>query len=57
MKKVIITTIIALITVLGANAQNASLASTQQVEIKIITSVESIVPAGLGRSRLILPIK
>jgi hypothetical protein len=44
MKKLFIALAITLFTFLDTNAQ---------VEYKIITSVESIVPAGLGRSRLI----
>jgi hypothetical protein len=44
MKKLFIALAITLSTFLDTNAQ---------VEYKIITSVESIVPAGLGRSRLI----
>ncbi|MGH1385275.1 hypothetical protein [Kordia sp.] len=46
MKKVIVLGLLVLGSVFGANAQ-------QQYEYKVITSVESIVPSGLGRSRLI----
>ena len=44
MKKIFITAVIMLF---------FSLDSMAQVEFKVITSVESIVPAGLGRSRII----
>ena len=44
MKKLLIVFTIALFSYLDTNAQ---------VEYKVITSVESIVPAGMGRSRLI----
>lgn len=45
MKKILFATGIAFLCTLTANAQ--------QYEYRIITSVESIVPAGVGRSRLI----
>ena len=44
MKKLILVFAIALISFIDLNAQ---------VEYKVVTSVESIVPMGLGRSRLI----
>jgi hypothetical protein len=44
MKKLILVFIVALISFIDLNAQ---------VEYKVVTSVESIVPMGLGRSRLI----
>jgi hypothetical protein len=44
MKKIVIVLALALFSFIDINAQ---------VEYKVITSVESIVPAGLGRSRLI----
>ena len=44
MKKILFITVLALISFIDVNAQ---------VEYKIVTSVESIVPSGLGRSRLI----
>lgn len=44
MKKLVLVIAIALVSLVEVNAQ---------VEYKIITSVESIVPSGLGRSRLI----
>ena len=44
MKKILFITALALISFIDVNAQ---------VEYKIVTSVESIVPSGLGRSRLI----
>ncbi len=43
MKKIVCTVVLGLVTLLSVNAQ----------EYKIITSVESIVPSGLGRSRII----
>ncbi|WP_343486351.1 hypothetical protein [Allomuricauda sp. d1] len=43
MKRIVCTVMLGLVTLFGANAQ----------EYKIITSVESIVPSGLGRSRII----
>ncbi len=43
MKRTVITLVLGLTTILSINAQ----------EYKIITSVESIVPSGLGRSRII----
>lgn len=45
MKKLLCIAVLALLGALPANAQ--------QYEYKVITSVESIVPAGVGRSRLI----
>ncbi|WP_242156506.1 hypothetical protein [Aestuariivivens sediminis] len=44
MKKLLIVLVIGLFTFMDTNAQ---------IEYKIITSVESIVPSGLGRSRII----
>ena len=46
MKKVIVLGLLVLGSVFGANAQ-------QKYEYKVITSVESIVTSGLGRSRII----
>ena len=43
MKRIVITFVVGIATLLSTNAQ----------EYKIITSVESIVPSGLGRSRII----
>lgn len=43
MRKILLTTVVGLTTLLSVSAQ----------EYKVITSVESIVPSGLGRSRLI----
>jgi len=45
MKKIILIALLAMVTGFSANAQG--------VEYKVVTSVESIVPMGLGRSRLI----
>ncbi len=53
MKKLILTGIFAFVTIFGTLAQNESENTTPQFEVKVITSVESIVPMGLGRSRLI----
>ncbi len=47
----ILTSIIAIATIFTATSQEGNL--SLQHEIKVITSVESIVPSGLGRSRLI----
>ena len=44
MKKILLVTALALVAFIDAQAQ---------VEYKVITSVESIVPSGIGRSRLI----
>jgi len=44
MKKLVLIAVLILVSSIDINAQ---------VEYKVITSVESIVPAGLGRSRLI----
>ncbi len=54
MKKVILLGIFALITTISLQAQNQETTTANpQFEVKVITSVESIVPLGLGRSRLI----
>jgi len=45
MKNIVLSTIIIVLTTINLNAQS--------VEFKIITSIESIVPMGLGRSRII----
>jgi len=51
MKKVILTGLLAIATLFTINAQDST--NTKQYEVKVITSVESIVPSGLGRSRII----
>ena len=53
MKNFILTGIITLASLFFASAQNQSDQIQQSYEVKVITSVESIVPLGLGRSRLI----
>ena len=53
MKKVILGGIFIFITTLSLQAQTEETATKPEFEIKVITSVESIVPLGLGRSRLI----
>lgn len=53
MKKGIFTGLFVLVTVLSAISQNSNTKENQKFEIKVITSVESIVPGGLGRSRII----
>lgn len=53
MRKSILTGIFAIITIFNTNAQNEIDDSEPRYEIKVITSVESIVPLGLGRSRII----
>ncbi|MEE9363481.1 MAG: hypothetical protein V3U92_12865 [Cellulophaga sp.] len=50
MKKTFLTAIFIVATILGSNAQEST---EPQYVIKVITSVESIVPSGLGRSRII----
>ncbi len=51
MKKTILMCLFAIASILTMNAQDSIAA--KQFEVKVITSVESIVPSGLGRSRLI----
>jgi len=53
MKKTILINLVVIIATLSANAQKADNNSSQRFEIKVITSVESIIPNGLGRSRII----
>ena len=54
MKKVILLGVFAFIATISLQAQNEETTTANpQFEVKIITSVESIVPLGLGRSRLI----
>ena len=53
MKKSILAGFIALTTIFCVSAQNESNNAKPTFEVKVITSVESIVPLGLGRSRLI----
>jgi hypothetical protein len=51
MKKAILTGLLAILTVFSINAQDST--KTKKYEVKVITSVESIVTSGLGRSRLV----
>ena len=53
MKKVILTGIFTVVIIFCATAQTELENTKPKFEIKVITSVESIVPLGLGRSRLI----
>jgi hypothetical protein len=53
MKKLILIGLITLVTICSISAQNESNDTKSTYEVKVITSVESIVPLGLGRSRLI----
>ena len=53
MKDSILISLFALAFVIGTSAQEASESTAPEFEVKVITSVESIVPLGLGRSRLI----
>ncbi|WP_340199317.1 hypothetical protein [Ascidiimonas sp. W6] len=53
MKKLMIIYMLAIVPILGATAQKQVDTSQPEFEIKVITSVESIVPLGLGRSRII----
>ena len=53
MKKILLTGMFAIATILSLSAQNEIETAQPEFEIKVITSVESIVPLGLGRSRII----
>lgn len=53
MKNLILAGLIALVSLFSAAAQIESDSTQPIFEVKVITSVESIVPLGLGRSRLI----
>ncbi|MDJ0645612.1 MAG: hypothetical protein QNJ57_06450 [Flavobacteriaceae bacterium] len=53
MRKAILTSLLAITTIFCLTAQNQIDNSKPKFEIKVITSVESIVPLGLGRSRII----
>ena len=53
MKKSFLISLILLATMFSTSAQNESDDTKPIFEVKVITSVESIVPLGLGRSRLI----
>lgn len=52
MRKLKLTAIVVLFTLLVTNVFAQEVAK-QEFEVKVITSVESIIPSGLGRSRLI----
>jgi len=55
MKAIIMSSVFVLFSILSLNAQESDSEGANKVswEVKVITSVESIVPNGLGRSRLI----
>ncbi len=53
MKRILIAGLFVIATIFGVQAQNELEISQPEFEIKVITSVESIVPLGLGRSRII----
>ncbi len=55
MKKLILLSALVLITSMSLRAQSQEITnvSSAKFEVKVITSVESIVPSGIGRSRLI----
>ena len=53
MKKSILAGLIAIATIFSVSAQNEAEVNSPNIEVKVITSIESIVPLGLGRSRLI----
>ncbi|MDO5978900.1 hypothetical protein [Flavivirga spongiicola] len=53
MRKVFLTSIIAIGIILSVSAQSEEDTNAQRYEVKVITSVESIVSSGLGRSRII----
>ncbi len=53
MKKLVLTVIVVVATMLTASSQVEQKNTHPTYEIKVITSIESIVPLGLGRSRII----
>ncbi len=53
MKKLILVGLCTIVTMLNVTAQEELEKTKPEYEVKVITSVESIVPLGLGRSRLI----
>ncbi len=53
MKKIILAVFIAAGSLMTINAQDDTVSNAPKFEIKVITSVESIVSSGLGRSRII----
>ncbi len=53
MKNYIITAVLAILLINVSHGQEDAMDNSPQYEVKVITSVESIVPLGLGRSRLI----
>ncbi len=53
MKRSILASMLAFVTIFIVSAQNELETTQPEFEIKVITSVESIVPLGLGRSRII----
>jgi hypothetical protein len=53
MNKLILAGLITLIVTFNSSAQNETDNAQPTFEVKVITSVESIVPLGLGRSRII----
>ncbi|WP_430682159.1 hypothetical protein [Maribacter halichondriae] len=53
MKKTLLTGIFAIATIFSLSGQTEMESAQPEFEIKVITSVESIVPLGLGRSRII----
>ncbi|MBT8315128.1 MAG: hypothetical protein KJP26_11765, partial [Maribacter sp.] len=53
MKRSILASMLAVATIFSVSAQNEVENTLPEFEIKVITSIESIVPLGLGRSRII----
>ena len=53
MKKLILAGLFSFLVMFSTSAQNESDETKPTFEVKVITSVESIVPLGLGRSRII----
>jgi len=53
MKRSILASMLAIATIFSVLAQNEVETTMPEFEIKVITSIESIVPLGLGRSRII----
>lgn len=52
-ERLILVSILAVVTMYSTSAQDEMETEEPQYEIRVITSVESIVPLGLGRSRII----
>ncbi len=53
MKKIIVILALVFTVIFVSNAQEITNNSVSKFEVKVITSVESIIPSGIGRSRII----